>query len=87
MVGAPWMSHENENGVLSAEDNETYGRMEKEIEDLTNAIDRQQRAEAREVIQEPVITYGRIWWPVIIYHATWWFQGKNREKIVKNRRF
>ena len=41
-------THENENGVLSAEDNETYGRMEKEIEDLTNAIDRQQRAEARE---------------------------------------
>lgn len=41
-------THENENGVLSAEDNETYSRMEKEIEDLTNAIDRQQRAEARE---------------------------------------
>lgn len=41
-------SHENENGVLSAEDNATYGRMEQEIEDLTAAIDRQQRAEARE---------------------------------------
>ena len=41
-------THENENGVLSAEDNATYSRMEQEIEDLTNAIDRQQRAEARE---------------------------------------
>ena len=41
-------THENENGVLSVEDNETYSRMEKEIEDLTNAIDRQQRAEAKE---------------------------------------
>ena len=41
-------THENENGVLSAEDNVTYGRMEQEIEDLTAAIDRQQRAEARE---------------------------------------
>jgi len=48
-------THENENGVLSAEDNETYGRMEKEIEDLTNAIDRQQRAEAREAeLSRPV---------------------------------
>jgi HK97 family phage major capsid protein len=42
-------THENENGVLSAEDNATYSRMEQEIEDLTAAIDRQQRAEAREV--------------------------------------
>ena len=48
-------THENESGVLSAEDNETYGRMEKEIEDLTNAIDRQQRAEAREAeLSKPV---------------------------------
>ena len=50
-------THENENGVLSAEDNETYTRMEKEIEDLTNAIDRQQRAEAREAeLNKPVNT-------------------------------
>jgi HK97 family phage major capsid protein len=42
-------SHENENGVLSAEDNATYEKMEKEIEDLTAAIDRQQRAELVEV--------------------------------------
>lgn len=41
-------THEKENGVLSAEDSATYDRMEKEIEDLTAAIDRQQRAEARE---------------------------------------
>ena len=50
-------THENENGVLSAEDNETYSRMEKEIEDLTNAIDRQQRADAREAeLNKPVNT-------------------------------
>ena len=50
-------THENENGVLSAEDNETYNRMEQEIEDLTNAIDRQQRAEAREAeFSKPVNT-------------------------------
>ena len=41
-------THEDANGVLSAEDNEAYESMEKEIEDLTAAIDRQQRAEARE---------------------------------------
>lgn len=41
-------THENENGILSAEDNATYSRMEQEIEDLTAAIDREQRAEARE---------------------------------------
>ncbi len=47
--------HENENGVLSAEDNEAYESMEKEIEDLTAAIDRQQRAEAREAeLSRPV---------------------------------
>ncbi len=41
-------THEKGNGVLSTEDAATYDRMEKEIEDLTAAIDRQQRAEARE---------------------------------------
>ena len=41
-------THENENGILSAEDSATYGRMEQEIEDLTAAIDRQPRADARE---------------------------------------
>lgn len=50
-------THENENGILSAEDNTTYSRMEQEIEDLTNAIDRQQRAEAREAeLNRPVNT-------------------------------
>ena len=48
-------THENENGVLSAEDNATYSRMEQEIEDLTAAIDRQQRAEAMEAeLNKPV---------------------------------
>ncbi len=41
-------AHETENGTLSAEDNATYMKMEKEIEDLTAAIDRQQRAEQME---------------------------------------
>lgn len=41
-------AHETENGTLSAEDNAAYLKMEKEIEDLTAAIDRQQRAERME---------------------------------------
>lgn len=41
-------AHETENGTLSAEDNTAYLKMEKEIEDLTAAIDRQQRAERME---------------------------------------
>ena len=41
-------THENENGVLSAEDSATYEKMEAEIEDLTKAIDRHQKAEQRE---------------------------------------
>lgn len=41
-------SHAKENGTLSAEDNAVYLKMEKEIEDLTAAIDRQQRAERME---------------------------------------
>lgn len=54
-------THENENGILSAEDNAAYSRMEQEIEDLTAAIDRQQRAEAREAefnkpINKPLTT-------------------------------
>ena len=40
-------THENENGVLSAEDNAAYERMEAEIEDLTKAIDRHRKAEQR----------------------------------------
>ena len=50
-------TYENENGVLSAEDNAAYERMEQEIEDLTAAIDRRQRAEAREAqLSQPVNT-------------------------------
>ena len=41
-------THEDKNGNLSAEDAATYSRMEKDIEELTNSIDRQQRAERRE---------------------------------------
>lgn len=41
-------THEDENGKLSAEDVATYSRMETDIEELTNSIERQQRAERRE---------------------------------------
>ena len=41
-------SHENENGLLSAEDTATYERMEKDITDMGTAIDRAERAEAME---------------------------------------
>jgi len=41
-------SHEDKNGNLSAEDAATYSKMEAEIEELTNSIERQQRAERRE---------------------------------------
>lgn len=41
-------THEDKNGLLSAEDTATYNKMEKEIEELTAAIDRQQRAAQRE---------------------------------------
>jgi HK97 family phage major capsid protein len=41
-------THEDKNGNLSAEDAATYERMEADIEELTNSIDRQQRAERRE---------------------------------------
>ena len=38
-------TNEDKNGVLSDEDTATYNKMEKEIEDLTAAIDREQNAE------------------------------------------
>lgn len=41
-------THEDKNGNLSAEDTTTYERMEAEIEQLTNSIARQQRADERE---------------------------------------
>lgn len=41
-------THEDKNGNLTAEDAATYSRMESDIEELTNSIDRQQRAEKRE---------------------------------------
>ena len=48
-------THEDKNGMLSAEDNATYAKMDQEIEDLTAAIDRQQRAKAREAqLNQPV---------------------------------
>lgn len=48
-------THEDKNGVLSEEDTAAYNKMEKEIEDLTTAIDRQTRAERRELeLSKPV---------------------------------
>lgn len=48
-------THEDKNGVLSEEDTATYNKMEKEIEDLSAVIDRQQRAERREAeLSKPV---------------------------------
>lgn len=48
-------THEDKNGVLSAEDSAAYNKMEKEIEDLTTAIDRQTRAERRKLeLSKPV---------------------------------
>ena len=48
-------THEDKNGVLSDKDTAIYNKMEKEIEDLTVAIDRQQRAERREAeLAKPV---------------------------------
>ena len=41
-------SHRNEKGILSAEDTQTYERMEKEITDLGHEIDRQERMDAME---------------------------------------
>lgn len=41
-------THEDKNGNLSAEDSAAYSKMEAEIEELTNSIERQQRAERRE---------------------------------------
>lgn len=40
--------HENENGLLSAEDTATYERMEKDITDMGAAIERAERADAME---------------------------------------
>ena len=48
-------THEDKNGVLSEEDTAAYNKMEKEVEDLTTAIDRQTRAERRELeLSKPV---------------------------------
>ena len=41
-------SHRNESGILSAEDTQTYERMEKEIVDLGHEIERQERLESME---------------------------------------
>lgn len=41
-------SHRDKNGVLSAEDEATYGKMEQEIVDLGKEIDRQERLDAME---------------------------------------
>ncbi len=45
----------NDKGVLSAEDDATYAKMEKDLDDLTNEIRRMERREAREAeLNKPV---------------------------------
>ena len=48
-------AHQDENGVMNAEDTQTYERMEQEVVDLGHAIDRMERAEQmeREMNSEP----------------------------------
>ena len=41
-------SHRNEKGILSAEDTQTYERMEQEIVDLGREIERQEKMDAME---------------------------------------
>ena len=38
-------SHQDENGVMNAEDTQTYERMEQDVVDLGHAIERLERAE------------------------------------------
>ena len=52
-------THEDKNGVLSDEDTKAYNKMEKEIEDLTAAIDRQQNAE-RQNLQSLLILQSQV---------------------------
>lgn len=48
-------THANDKGVLSAEDDATYNKMEKDLEDLTNEIKRMERREAIEAeLSKPV---------------------------------
>ena len=50
-------SHRNDNGILSAEDDATYTRMEKEITDLGKEIARLERQEALEnELKKPINT-------------------------------
>ena len=48
-------AHQDENGVMNAEDTQTYERMEQEVVDLGHAIERMERAEQmdRELNAEP----------------------------------
>ncbi len=48
-------THEDKNGKLSAEDTQTYTNMETEFDQLSDAISRQQRADAREAeLNKPI---------------------------------
>ena len=50
-------SHTTEKGILSAEDDATYSKMEKEMEDLTNEIKRLERKDAIEAeLNKPVMS-------------------------------
>ena len=48
-------THHNEKGVLSADDDATYGNMERDLNDLTNEIRRMERRDAMEAeLSKPV---------------------------------
>ena len=54
-------SRRNEKGVLSAEDDATYTKMEQEITDLGREIARQERQEALEAEPEPPHRHAPHW--------------------------
>lgn len=69
-------THENENGVLSAEDSAAYERMEAEIEDLTKAIDRHRKAKEMEKnLNQPV---NQPLTGKLTNRKTWELAGKSR---------
>ena len=75
-------THQDENGVLSKEDTETYNKMEKEIEDLTDVIDRQQRAERREAeLSKPVNT------PIVAKPSNGDMEDEKKKKVTATNEY
>lgn len=75
-------THQDENGVLSKEDTETYNKMEKEIEDLTDVIDRQQRADRREAeLSKPVNT------PIVAKPSNGDMEDEKKKKVTATNEY